>query len=243
MIIRSISTRPINAYDELEKVLDQYLNGMIENSILTITSKIVSICEGSLVKVDETKLADLVKKEADMVLEAANPYKIALTIKDSVLIPNAGVDHSNGNGHYILWPKNAWRTAETIRQYLKKRFQVKHCGVIITDSKTTPLRWGTTGLALAVAGFESLKDYRGKMDIFGDEMQVTQANVADGLAAGAVAAMGEGAEQTPFAVIEDVPFVQFVDHALTKKQRDELKISLKDDLYGPMLMTAKWRKK
>ncbi len=243
MIIRPISTRPINTRDKLEKILDEYVLSMPENAILVITSKVVSICEGSVVKADKQNLSALVQKEADLVLEAVNPYKIALTIKDSVLIPNAGIDHSNGNGNYILWPKNAWKTAETLRLYLKKRFSLKHCGVIITDSKTTPLRWGTTGVALAVSGFAPLNDYRGKMDIFGHELQVTQANVADGLAASAVVAMGEGAEQTPIVMIEDVPFVQFLDRAITKKQRDSLKISMKDDLYGPMLNSAKWRKK
>jgi len=37
-------------------------------------------------------------------------------------------------------------------------------------------------------------------------------NVADALAAAAVLLMGEGKEQTPLAVLTDLPFVTFQDH-------------------------------
>ena len=46
------------------------------------------------------------KHDADYWLApSASKYDVSLTIKDHLLIPMAGVDESNGNGTYILWPR------------------------------------------------------------------------------------------------------------------------------------------
>ena len=54
--------------------------------------------------------------------------------------------------------------------------------------------------------------------------------------------MGEGNEQTPIAVISDVPFVEFQDRNPTKEEIEELKINIDDDLYAPLLKSVNWRK-
>ena len=136
-----------------------------------------------------------------MLSNQKNIYGIDLTIKNNILIPNAGIDESNGAGYFILWPKDPYKSARQIHQYLKKRFKIKNIGIIITDSKTTPLRWGTTGTSLAHYGFLALNNYIGREDIFGRKLRFTRANIADGLAAAAVCAMGEGSEQTPLCLI------------------------------------------
>jgi coenzyme F420-0:L-glutamate ligase/coenzyme F420-1:gamma-L-glutamate ligase len=51
-----------------------------------------------------------------------------------------------------------------------------------------------------------LQDLRGKCDLYGKELKVTVAAVADALAAAAVLAMGEAAEGTPVVVIKDVTY-------------------------------------
>jgi len=48
--------------------------------------------------------------------------------------------------------------------------------------------------------------------LFGRELTLSKANIASGLASAAVTVMGGGFEQIPLAVIEDIPFVDFVDH-------------------------------
>lgn len=220
---------------KLTDILDKYLPDISENSILAVTSKIVSICEGSVA--NNINKHALVKKEADLMMVGFNnKYGMDLTIKNNILIPNAGVDESNGNGYFILWPKDPYKTANTVRSYLQKRFKLKNIGVIITDSKTTPLKWGTTGTSIAHYGFSALNNYIGKEDIFGRKLQFTKANIADGLAASAVAVMGEGSEQTPLCLIEDIPFVTF------GLKKEELKISLSEDLYAPLLTSVKWKK-
>lgn len=236
MITTPIKTKKILPNQtKLFEILDKYLPVLQENSILAITSKIVSICEGRVAKnVDKH---DLIKQEADLMLASQkNIYGIDLTIKNNILIPNAGIDESNGAGYFILWPKNPYKTAAAIRSYLQKRFKLKNIGVIITDSKTTPLKWGTTGTCLAYSGFMALNNYIGKKDIFGRKLQFTKANIADGLAAACVLVMGEGQEQTPLCLIEDVPFVDF------SIKKEDLKISLSEDLYAPLLTSVKWKK-
>src|SRR3989304_9072914 len=207
MQVRTIKTEKIIPRSiGLFELLDKYINEVSEESILAIASKVVSICEGRVAPVEGSDKDELVKKEADFYLpKEENDYNIYLTIKNNILVPTAGIDESNGGGYYILWPKNPQKTGNQIREYLTKRFNVKWVGVIITDSKTTPLRWGTTGVAIAHSGFLALRDYIGTPDIFGKDFLMTKAAIADSLAVSAVLALGEGNEQTPLAVISDIP--------------------------------------
>lgn len=242
MNVKSIKTEKIVPKKlSLTEVLDKYLTNLKEKSILVITSKIVAICEGRVVKIGEVEKDDLIKQEAEFYLpREESKYNFFLSIKNNILLPSAGIDESNGNGYYILWPKNPQQTANEVRDYLIKRFKLKKVGVLITDSKTTPLRWGTTGVGVAHSGFEALNNYIGKPDIFGHNLQVTKANVMDALAASAVLVMGEGKEQTPLAEISDIPFVNFQDRNPTKKELQDLKIDIEDDLYAPILTKADW---
>lgn len=242
MNVKSIKTEKITPKKlSLTEVLDKYLTNLKEKSILVITSKIVAICEGRVVKIGEVEKDDLIKQEAEFYLpREESKYNFFLSIKNNILLPSAGIDESNGNGYYILWPKNPQQTANEVRDYLIKRFKLKKVGVLITDSKTTPLRWGTTGVGVAHSGFEALNNYIGKPDIFGHNLQVTKANVMDALAASAVLVMGEGKEQTPLAEISDIPFVNFQDRNPTKKELQDLKIDIEDDLYAPILTKADW---
>jgi F420-0:gamma-glutamyl ligase len=95
---------------------------------------------------------------------------------------------------------------------------------------------------LAHSGFEALNDYRNTPDIFGRIMQVTQANIAEALAASSVVVMGEGAEQTPLAIINDVPFVHFQDRNPSKEELEALTISIEEDIYAPLLTSVTWKK-
>lgn len=248
MTITPIKTHKITTGDtDILKIVDRYVADIPENSILVVTSKIVSICEGRIQKINsETEKEDkekLIKEESEYYIDKGeNKYGFYLTITNNLLIPTAGIDESNGNGYYILWPKNAQSTANTIREYLTQKFQLTNFGVIITDSKTTPLRWGTTGVAIAHSGFSALNDYMGKPDLFGRIMRVTKSNVADGLASGAVAVMGEGKESTPLAIISQLSNIEFQERNPTNEELKQLKISLDDDIYAPVLRRAPWQK-
>ena len=69
-----------------------------------------------------------------------------------------------------------------------------------------------------------------------------KANIVDALATSAVLVMGEGAEQTPLAIIEDIPFVKFQEKNPSKKELKDFLINMDDDLYGSLLKSVKWRK-
>jgi putative folate metabolism gamma-glutamate ligase len=242
MKVEPIKTKAIVVGDNLLEILDENIANLKDNSVVAITSKIVSICEGSVAEIEKSDKDLLIKNQADYYLSQKNKYNFYLSIKNNILIPSAGIDESNGNGYYILWPKNPQNSANKIRSYLTKKFKTKKLGVIIVDSKTTPLRWGVTGVAVSYSGFDALNNYIGSKDIFGKKFEVEKVNVADALAAAAVLVMGEGDEQTPIAIIEETPFVNFKNKNPSVEELKELAITVEDDLYGQILKNVKWKK-
>ena len=245
MIITPYKTKPVTKGAVLTDILDTYLPALKENDIVIITSKIVSICQGRMTKfASEEEKLELVKKECQFYIEndATRKYHMLLTIANNILIPNGGLDESNGDGYLILWPKDPMTEAARVWEYLRNKYHLTHLGVIITDSHTTPLRWGTNGLGLAWCGFDSLNTYIGKPDIFGRPLQVTKANILDGIAAGVVVTMGEGNECMPLAVASDMPFVHFTEAPPSTEEIENLKITIDDDLYSPVLTSSPWEK-
>ena len=105
-----------------------------------------------------------------------------------------------------------------------------------------PLRAGVTGVAVGYAGFRGIKDYRGTPDIFGRKFKFSRTNIADGLATAAVLVMGEGNEQTPIAIIEDIPFVEFEEQNPSNQDLSQLKIPKDQDIYAPILNSVVWKK-
>lgn len=248
MIVTPIKTHKITHTDtDILKVLDKYVLSLKENSVLAVTSKIISICEGSALKIENPIDANfkekLIWENSEYYLpKASSKYNISFTITNNILSASAGVDESNGNGFYILWPKNSQESANKIREYLSGKFGLKNFGVVITDSKTTPLRWGVTGIVLAHSGFLGLKDYTGKPDLFNRPFVYEKLNVADSIASAAVLVMGEGSEQTPLALLEDLQNIDFQKRNPSDEELESLKIEMKDDLFSPFLEKANWQK-
>jgi len=243
MKIEAIKTKKIVVGDDIFAILDQYLPKLEDKSIVTITSKILAICQGEVIKADQTNKMDLIKKESDLYIDPTGAkYGIVITVKDNFMVATAGIDESNGNGYYVLWPKEKQEWANKIKKYLKEKNNIANLGIVITDSKTTPLKKGTAGFSIAHSGFYALKNYIHTPDIFGREMHVTEANHAEGLAAAAVLAMGEGDEQTPLAIISDLDLVKFNDNDPDQVELKHLNIPLEDDLYYPILSKANWIK-
>ncbi|HUD81627.1 MAG TPA: coenzyme F420-0:L-glutamate ligase [Patescibacteria group bacterium] len=244
MIVKAIKTDVIKAgVIDLDSLLDKAIGQLEDGCVVAITSKIVSLCENNVVPFGQQDKEKLVIQESDLYLPASlSKYQHHFTITDNTLIALAGIDESNGNGNYVLWPKDAQKTANQVRAYLKERFHLDRVGVIITDSTSQPLRRGSTGITLAHSGFSALNDYIGKPDLFGRPFTVSLADVADGLAAAAVLQMGEGRERTPIAILSDLPFVEFQNHDPKKSELKKMTISLADDLFGPFLSSVKWQK-
>ena len=243
MQINAIKTHKVSTNESLESVLNQCVTNLNNGDILAITSKIVSLCQGQVVEKSSVSKRDLIAREADRILHTDhNPYDLYLTIKDNILIPSAGVDESNSNGVYILYPQNVQAVAHTIWQHLTAKFSIENLGVIITDSHTTPMRRGVTGITLGWCGFEPLHSYVNKPDIYGNLLHVTQINILDALATSVVFMMGEGDEQTPLAIIRNAPKIKFTSLAPTTEEEKSVTITMEEDLYAPLLMAVKWTK-
>lgn len=245
MHIKPIKTRVfLPPKDDLFSLIKESVDYIKENSVLVITSKIVSIWQGRCIEMSKVKDKDeLIKEEADFYLErkeVPNEY-VMLTKKQGLLIPTAGIDESNGNGYYILWPKNPYKIAKEIYDFLKEEYKVKDFGIIISDSHCLPSRRGTMGVTLSFYGFNPLRDYRGGQDIFKKEMNMTQANVADALAVSAVCVMGEGKEMTPMALVSDLTFVDFKNPQ--KYAYGLLEMEEEDDIYYPLINSVPWKTK
>lgn len=242
MIVKAIKTPIINVNDSLEKTITNSIDVIQENSILAVTSKIVALSEGRVADLNNDK-HELVKKEAEYYLDPTqSQYNLMLTIKHSILAVNAGLDRSNVKDAFVYLPQDPFLSARKIWEFIKSYYQLKNVGVIITDSKTFPLKWGTIGTCLAHCGFKALIDKRGENDIFGYELQMTQVNLAEGLASAAVAEMGEGNESTPLALISDVRQAEFVGAPPSEKEIKNSLIAIEDDAYGPILTKANWQK-
>ncbi len=244
MQIDALKTRKITAADrDLFAVLDAAVTRFADGDILALASKIVALCQGRTVAMTDHSKAELIAAESTWFLpQTVSRYGVYLTIKADALMPYAGIDESNSDGQYVLWPHAPQEAANQIRAYLRRRFGVQHAGVIITDSRPLPLRWGVTGFCVAHSGFRALYDYRGQLDLFGRPLQMTQTNVADALAAAAVLVMGEGAEQTPLAHVAQAPFVAFQAHDPTEEELAALVTGLDDDLYAPLLTAVAWQR-
>ena len=227
MITRPIKTRVFQEGDDLLAFITDYFKKLREKSVIVITSKIVALAEKRTAIVENIKTKEkLIRAES----EFAIPTKyVWLTVKDGMVMASAGIDESNANGKFILLPKDSFKTTRFLRDKLRKKYGLRHLGVLITDSRTIPLRAGVTGVALGYAGFRGVKDYRGTPDIFGRKFKFSRTDIADSLATAAVLVMGEGNEQQPLAIIEKTP-IEFCD----KIHRRELHIDIQEDMYRPL---------
>jgi putative folate metabolism gamma-glutamate ligase len=241
MRVQPIKTHPVTPSErDLLAVVDRYVTELPERAVLAITSKVVAICEGRVRPMADVDKRSLIAEEAERYLAPDPRWGVSLTIKHDMLIATAGIDESNADGHYVLWPSDAQRSANVLREHLARRFARAELGVVITDSRTTPLRLGVTGVALAHSGFRALNDYVGQRDLFGRALRMTKVNVMDALATSAVLVMGEGSESTPLAVLDELPFVTFQPRAPSAEELAELRIALEDDLYAPLLTRVDW---
>ncbi len=232
-----------------------------EHDIIIIASKVISVIEGCQLPLNsithvrqEAKIAantagldprfvEVVFQEADEVLGAVPGAVLAL--RNNVLQANAGVDQSNagGNEFVIVLPKNPIRTAERIRKEINA-LTAKKIGIIIADSKTHPLRRGTSGFALAVSGFRPLIDDIGTPDLYGRLMNITTRAIADNLVSGAEILMGETDQRVPVVLARGCEEITFEETRETEKNNDLMKISPNHCIYlGPLWYNRKSKMK
>ncbi|KKT79082.1 MAG: hypothetical protein UW75_C0026G0004 [Parcubacteria group bacterium GW2011_GWF2_44_8] len=209
MQVIPIKTRVLTPpQDDLLTVIDEYLTDVQEGDIIAISSKVVALHEGRCVPQTEVNKEDLVEVEADFIIP--RPYwNSPLTVTKHAFLGAAGIDESNGGGYLVLLPQDSFVAAKRYQEYLKAKFNLTNLGVLVTDSHSTPFRYGATGVALGWYGFRPIEDHRGRKDLFLREIQYERSNLADGLAAAATVVAGEVDECVPLVVLRDVPRVVF----------------------------------
>src|SRR5919109_749387 len=127
--------------------------------------------------------------------------RIIVRRKDGSTCLNAGIDKSNVSGKdmFILLPEDADQSARKLCLKIRKLTR-QNVGVIVSDSRSRPFRFGQVEEAVGLAGVNALVDYRGIKDLYGYSLRFKNVNVADELASAAELVMGQGTEKTPVAI-------------------------------------------
>jgi len=170
----------------------------------------------------DSRVVELILQESNEVLRT-RVGALIVEHKLGFVCANAGIDHSNVGssndfsrskpaaedtaiGEYVLLlPENPDRSAKNIRRQIEEKTG-KRVGILIIDSHGRAWRNGTVGVAIGIAGIPGLEDLRGRPDLFGYKLQVTQVGVADELAAAASLMMGQAAEGTPVVHVRGFPY-------------------------------------
>lgn len=230
--------------DDLFELITESISSLSEQSVVAITSKVLAIHQGRTIPMsEEIDRETLAIKESDLYIpkDIVPGEHIMFTIKDNILIASAGIDASNADDHWILWPTNSHEASRELHTFLCDHYGVTNLGVIITDSRIMMLRRGTLGISLGHFGFNPVRNYVGTPDIFGRLLKVSVSNLADAMAVAAVLAMGEGKEQTPIAIIEGVD-LQYSTDPIVNKGQPEFVVPLEEDLFSPMISAVPWQK-
>ena len=226
-----VHTRIFKEKENLPAFIAQQVPSLAEETVLVISSKIVALWKGcTLPYANKRQKEDLIVRESQSALKTPLAW---LTLKDGMVMTNAGIDESNAEGKLILLPRDLYACAAEIRAELRTRYGTDKLGIIITDSMILPLRAGVIGAAVAYAGFKGVQDLRGRPDIFGKRLETTLVDAADSLAAAAALTMGEADERRPLCIVHGAPVV-FTEGT----NPDEIKYPPENDLYTPLLLAA-----
>ncbi len=199
-----------------------------DGDVLVVAQKIVSKAEGRRVNLAEVtpseravtlarpgekdpRVVEVVLRESRRVVRAERGVLI-VEHRLGFVCANAGVDHSNvageggrGGEWVLLLPEDPDASARLLRERLEA-WSGKRLGVLVIDSHGRAWRMGTVGVAIGVSGFPALLDLRGREDLFGYHLRITQVGLADEIASAASALMGQADERRPVIHVRGMPY-------------------------------------
>ncbi len=179
-----------------------------DDDVYVVAQKVVSKAEGRFVSLNSVKpsefavnLGSFLKKdpkEVEVVLrESKSIVRARLGIlitenRQGIICANSGVDRSNVSGgeEVLLLPKDPDRSAARIRRALAD-LSGRRASVVISDTYGRPWREGQVDSAIGVSGISCFRDYRGKPDMYGRPLKVTNIAQVDELASAAELVMGK----------------------------------------------------
>jgi len=214
--LREVRVAPVSSRFDLSQKIETLCKVIHEGDVIVFSSKFLAISQGRVVDLRtvrvthrgealatryrmDPRLCELVIRESDEVIGGVPGF--LLTLRDGLLTPNAGIDKSNiGPGKVVLYPWHPELLAECIRESIRFASGIS-TAVIICDSRLSPTRRGTIGVAIAASGLRAILDMRGKPDLFGNVLKVTSQAIADDLSSAAEILMGESDESTPIIIV------------------------------------------
>ena len=203
-------------YACLQDALGSCRMRMLRGDVVVVSAKFAAVSEGRVISGRSVRpspearemaakygmlpqTAEVVVRESDHILGGMTGLVLAYC--QGMMAPNAGIDASNaGAGNLVLYPAFPRKTAERLRRRIFVDSGVP-AGVILADSRLMPGRAGTTGVAVACAGLDPVRDMRGRADLDGRPLKVTFQAVADSIATAANYMMGEGSQSVPLVLV------------------------------------------
>jgi coenzyme F420-0:L-glutamate ligase/coenzyme F420-1:gamma-L-glutamate ligase len=213
--------KEIEQGDDIVQLLLTSESNIRDGDIVVFTHKIISKQEGQIVNLSNVTpsllaigIASDYKKDPRIVQLILNESKRIVRMKHGIIISqthhdlvcaNAGVDESNvQEGHATLLPKNACKSAEKLRNQIKKRTG-KNVAVIISDTFGRPFREGQINVAIGFAGILPITDYVGTQDNFGRALRVTEIATVDEICSAAELVMKKSIH-VPIAILRNYKF-------------------------------------
>jgi coenzyme F420-0:L-glutamate ligase / coenzyme F420-1:gamma-L-glutamate ligase len=216
----------------------------LDQDVVVVAQKVVSKAEGRYVDLanvrpgsDALALAEKVQKDPRLVEVILAESRRVIRHRPGVLIvehrlgfvtANAGVDQSNvdptkGTEPVLLLPNDPDASAQRMHEQLRREFG-KAIGVVISDSFGRAWRIGTVGVALGAAGVPSVRNLRGRPDIHGRRLRVSETGFADEIAAAASLLMGQADEGTPVVILRGLAWSEpsLPAAALTRRPEEDL---------------------
>jgi coenzyme F420-0:L-glutamate ligase/coenzyme F420-1:gamma-L-glutamate ligase len=207
--------------DLIVEGLDRIGMSLEVGDVVVITQKVVSKAEGRVVRLDQVhpspraielgqrigfdpRHVDVILSESVRVVREA-PRVLITETRHGFICANSGVDRSNTGGKemVVLLPLHPDESARRLRVSFQELSGVP-VGVVISDSFGRPWREGQVNVAIGAAGVVALRDYRGRQDPDGYELQGTELAVVDEVASAAELVMGK-LDRVPVALIRGAP--------------------------------------
>jgi coenzyme F420-0:L-glutamate ligase/coenzyme F420-1:gamma-L-glutamate ligase len=215
---------PIRPGDDLTALLAAAArrSGVEPQDLLVVCQKVVSKSEGRVVDLagvcpspfaeqisreieKDPRIVEVILAETRRIIRMDQKHLIVET-RQGMVCANAGVDESNSldASTVILLPEDPDASARRLHRQLRERESLD-LPVLITDTFGRPWREGLVEVAIGVAGFLPMLDFRGKHDLTGRELHHTIVAAADELAAAAGLLMDKD-RGIPAALVRGYPY-------------------------------------
>jgi coenzyme F420-0:L-glutamate ligase/coenzyme F420-1:gamma-L-glutamate ligase len=182
----------------------------LAGGVLVVAQKIVSKAEGRVVRLADVEPSAEARRIADE--DGKDPHHVEVVLRETarlvkrgrrvwiaetrhgLVCANAGVDLSNApaDGTAVLLPEDPDASARRLREALLAA-GAGPLAVLVSDTFGRPWREGLVDVAIGCSGIAPRVDWRGRRDLAGRPLEMTEMALADQLAAAAGLLMGKDA--------------------------------------------------